>query len=423
MRAKVASLLALLAVGLVVCPPFASAQEDIDYDDEDYGDMDYDDEDYGDDEDYDGYDDEDYGGGAPAQELKELIAIEDMEEFLNNEDASVIGFFAEEGDDLEAFKTTAQELQYDFRFGWTTSDEILAKYTYKSAVVVFKPPRFVSDKYDKPKARFPGKDLSNTDALKIFAREKSLPLVGQYTYATRERYTSRGMPIVKVFFDVDYDLNPKGSNYYVNRVRKVAVDYVGKLSFTIAAIKDYSYELKDYGLDIEEGKRQVGVGIEDGDKRFGMGDKEFSVTALKEFCESFLKGELEPTKVVEPYQPPPQEDEDGDVDESGVTVLDPDNIKTVIDGSKDVMVEFYAPWCGHCKMLKPEFAKLGKEFEADDDVVVAKFDADAHTAPAEYDVQGFPTLFFVPKGGKPVSYNGERTSEAMANFIRENKRS
>mmetsp|Transcript_20419 Transcript_20419/g.64474 ORF Transcript_20419/g.64474 Transcript_20419/m.64474 type:complete len:426 (-) Transcript_20419:440-1717(-) len=421
MRARLAAVLALAALGLFISTPLARGDDgegedeadDMDDYDDDYGGGGYGGDEYGD------YGDE-YGGGGggpPPMELKELIALEDFDEFLNDEDASVVGFFEKEGDDLEAFKSTAESLQYDFRFAWTTSEEILAKYKYKSAAVVFKSPRFTSDKYDKPKARFPGASFSNSDALKIFVREKSLPLVGQFTYKTKSRYTDRGMPIVKVFFDVDYELNPKGSNYYVNRVRKVAADYIGKLSFTIAAISDYSYETSDYGLELEANKKQVGVGIEDGDKRYGMVGKDFSVNTLKEFVESFIKGELKPTKVIEPYVPPPPAEEE-DVDDSAVTVLDADNFKSHVDGTKDAMVEFYAPWCGHCKALAPEYGKLGKKFEEEEDVLIAKFDADAHTVPSGYDVQGFPTIFYVPKGGTPEPYNGDRTADAMADFIR-----
>ena len=38
-----------------------------------------------------------------------------------------------------------------------------------------------------------------------------------------------------------------------------------------------------------------------------------------------------------------------------VIVLTPENFDTVVDGSKSVLVEFYAPWCGHCKNLEPVF--------------------------------------------------------------------
>lgn len=189
-----------------------------------------------------------------------------------------------------------------------------------------------------------------------------------------------------------------------------------------------SAQSSDYGLTLEEGKKQVGVGIEDGDKRYGMGEAEFSPASLKAFVEQFLKGELTPTKVVEPYSPPPPGEDDeagdeggGDVDESGVTVATPDNFEQVVEPSKNVMLEFYAPWCGHCKMLKPEYAKLGKEFEGDESVVIAKMDADEHTPPAGWEVQGYPTIFFQPKGGKPTPYEGARNAKEMAEYVRAHK--
>jgi len=110
---------------------------------------------------------------------------------------------------------------------------------------------------------------------------------------------------------------------------------------------------------------------------------------------------------------------------SSVTVLTPDNWKSVMDGSKAAMVEFYAPWCGHCKHLEPEYDKVGDAFADSKDVLIGKVDADAHRELGEqFGVQGFPTLKFFPKGWKTgdetTPYEDARTAEALIEFVNKN---
>jgi len=83
-----------------------------------------------------------------------------------------------------------------------------------------------------------------------------------------------------------------------------------------------------------------------------------------------------------------------------------------------VLVEFYAPWCGHCKALEPTWAKLADHFADRDDIVIAKSDATTNEFDG-VDVQGFPTLKFFPKGGdrEVIDYEGGRDLESLIKFI------
>jgi len=105
---------------------------------------------------------------------------------------------------------------------------------------------------------------------------------------------------------------------------------------------------------------------------------------------------------------------------SSVVILDPSNFdEIVLDTNKDVLVEFYAPWCGHCKKLAPDYEIVAKAFSQESSVVVANLDADKHKDLAgKYQVTGFPTLFWFPKDNKEgVKYEGPRDIDAFVTYI------
>jgi len=148
-------------------------------------------------------------------------------------------------------------------------------------------------------------------------------------------------------------------------------------------------------------------------KYFKHGAKEpapYSGGRTAEDLITFINGESG-VKVRAPGQSPSQ-----------VVELTEDNFdKIVLDKSKSVLVEFFAPWCGHCKTLAPVYEKLGAAFANERNVVVAKLDADKHRAVgSKYGVTGFPTLIWFPKGDdktESVNYNGGRDLESMVEWI------
>jgi len=105
-----------------------------------------------------------------------------------------------------------------------------------------------------------------------------------------------------------------------------------------------------------------------------------------------------------------------------VKVLNNDNFDGIaLDKSKDVLVEFYAPWCGHCKRLEPVYDQVGKTFANEKNCVVAKVDADQEKdLGSRFGISGFPTIKFFPKNNKEgEEYNGGRSEQDFIDFLNE----
>merc|ERR1711998_498085 len=94
-----------------------------------------------------------------------------------------------------------------------------------------------------------------------------------------------------------------------------------------------------------------------------------------------------------------------------------------MNSQKDVFVEFFAPWCGHCKKLEPIYRKLAKTFATIDSVLIAKCDGTANDVDIDgVHLEGFPTLLFWPADKKdfPVTYDGDRTLKKMTKYLSKN---
>lgn len=105
---------------------------------------------------------------------------------------------------------------------------------------------------------------------------------------------------------------------------------------------------------------------------------------------------------------------------SDVVELDDSNFEELVLDSEDLwLVEFFAPWCGHCKNLAPHWEKAATELKGK--VKLGAVDATVHQGLAsKYGIKGFPTIKFFPGGKKDSSsaeeYNGGRTADDIVQW-------
>jgi len=212
------------------------------------------------------------------------------------------------------------------------------------------------------------------------------------------------------------DAKADSHSHILEQVREVANEFRGKTLFVfVPSSEERVMSFFDFKKDnLPQG---ILVALGEGDmKKFGF-NEELNAANIRSHVAAFHSGGLKPTL----------KSEEVPAENSGpVRVLVGTTFnEIVLDETKDVLVEFYAPWCGHCKSLTPIYEQLGESFASNQNIIIAKIDATANDVdhPAVH-VQGFPTIIFFPANGKdtPTVYDGERDLESLKAFVQENSK-
>eukprot|EP00091_Calanus_sinicus_P006451 TRINITY_DN170_c0_g1_i14.p1 TRINITY_DN170_c0_g1~~TRINITY_DN170_c0_g1_i14.p1 ORF type:complete len:381 (-),score=134.89 TRINITY_DN170_c0_g1_i14:129-1271(-) len=299
---------------------------------------------------------------------------------------------------------TAADLDENAKYGITSSEEVFEEYEVKDktpAVVLFK-------KFDEGKNVLEG-DITE-ESVATFVSANYLPLVVDFTSETAPMiFQGKIKSHLLVFVPADHEKH----DAIIEEATKVAKDYKGEVLFVTidTGVKDNNRVTEFFGIEETEIPTFRLTATTPNDMlKYKPEVEELNEKNFRSFLEKFKAGELKPHLK---SQTLPE-----DWDAQPVKVLVGSNFEEVaLDATKDVLVEFYAPWCGHCKQLAPIWDKLGEAFEDNDKVVIAKMDMTVNEL-ENVKVSGFPTIkLFSAGGNKEVDYDGGRTLEEFVKFL------
>jgi len=326
---------------------------------------------------------------------------------FQGEDKIVIIAYTDESDSTNqaVFNSFAESHRDDYLFG-TTSDP-----TAISQAGVTPPAVVLYKTFDEGR-----NDLTasfTTEALADFVAEHSVPLLDEISPENFAMYAEAGIPLAYIFIPAD----DAERATLVKSIEPIAREYKGKVNFVWIDVNKFGDHAKS--LNLPEPKwPSFAIQVVQDQTKFPMPQTEtVDAKSVADFVGRYSRGEIAASIKSQPI-PKTQ-------DEAVYTVV-ADSFEQVIlnDDKKDILLELYAPWCGHCKRLAPTWETLGEKFaNSKDQIMIAKMDANDNDVPpaAGFRIQGFPTIKFKKAGTKEfIDYEGDRSLESFLEFIESN---
>jgi len=335
--------------------------------------------------------------GPPCTEISDEKSLETL---TNEENVLIGGFFDDvTSKNAKLFEDLAKKDERH-KYVFITGKEITAKHEARdSTIIVFR-------NFDEGNVVYRGKYVaSDIDA---FILQASRPDIFEFSQENSEKIFGSG---VHNFVLILSSRKDKLYDTQIEQVRPVAKDNKLRIIFVHIDTADDEYQdiLEFLGVKKDDLPTFIMFDMRSS-KKYPPQNKDITTDNLRSFVKDFLAGKLKP--VLKSAELPE------DWDSQPVKVLVSSNFNEVaMNAEKDVFVEFYAPWCGHCKNLAPVWDKLGEHFKERSDIVVAKMDATENEL-EEVSIDSFPTLKLVKKEtNEIVDYIGKRDFDSMVKFL------
>lgn len=334
-----------------------------------------------------------------------LNDVKSAEALLEANEVLVVGFFKDlEGEKAKTFYDVTL-IAVDVNFGITSDPELFKKYEVKTdSLVLFK-------KFDERRADMPLSDETKLDKGEMisFIHSNSMRLVVPFNEENAEQiFNSKVRKHLLLFLNTTVD----SQNALVEEFREVASEFKEKVIFITVDVtaEKVNHVLKYFSISEDDVPTIRLINTEDV-VTYAMDGSTINKDTLRTFCQGVFDG------TVKPYLKSQEIPEDWD--KNPVKVLVGKNFNEVaFDESKNVFVEFYAPWCGHCQQLAPVWDELGEKYKDQENIIIAKMDATENDV-EDLTIQGFPTIKYFPAGTekKIVDYDGNRDLETFSKFL------
>eukprot|EP01023_Acetabularia_acetabulum_P033025 TRINITY_DN3088_c0_g1_i5.p2 TRINITY_DN3088_c0_g1~~TRINITY_DN3088_c0_g1_i5.p2 ORF type:complete len:493 (-),score=120.10 TRINITY_DN3088_c0_g1_i5:304-1782(-) len=334
---------------------------------------------------------------------KEFKTEEEVTDFAG-EALVILGVFSKP--DSEAFKVyikATEMLRDDYDFAHVFDSKLVTKCKDiecgSDTVLLFKP-------YDEKFAQFDGKfELA---ALKTWIQQKATPTLPELGVNSHQKAIQAAFQSDKPKFIAMASADYPQLTEFKEAVVAAFEKYDAALP-VFAEAKGNEGTLKYFGVSADDTPAWV-MFSQATNEKYVQTKGEYSKIA--EWLKKYEEGTLEKTIKSEPVP----EENDGPVKVIVATQFD-----ELVTNKNDVLIEFYAPWCGHCKQLAPIYEKVGENFKENKSVTIAKMDATANDIPdSRFNVKGFPTLYFVTGSNEVIQYSGDRSEADIIKFVEKN---